>query len=68
MSQNLTKSGETSIRRVFKISILRGDETETIAIRPHIKSFTHFKEEIFNRMPQLKNKDFKIFYHGKSMQ
>lgn len=53
--------------RIFKVSILGPDGSETIAIKPCIKKYENFKEEIFIRLPELKNKNFKIFYHGESL-
>jgi hypothetical protein len=57
-----------SLSRIFKACILSADGSqETIAIKPCIKKFESFKEEIFIRLPELKNKNFKIFYHGESL-
>lgn len=52
--------------RIFKVCILGPDGSETIAIKPCIKKFENFKEEIFIRLPELKSQTFKIYYHGES--
>lgn len=52
--------------RIFKVCVLDGKKNpETFAIKPHLKNFDTFKEEIYIRLPELKNKSFKIFYTGK---
>lgn len=51
--------------RIYKICIVNSQSEkagEVFAIKPYLESFDSFKDEIFIRMPELKNQPLKIFY------
>lgn len=51
--------------RIYKVSFENGSgKKEVFAIKPYLENFDSFKEEIFIRMPELKNKSLKFFYEG----
>lgn len=54
--------------RIYKICIVNPSNesaNEMFAIKPYLESFDSFKDEIFIRMPELKNQTLKIYYQGK---
>lgn len=54
--------------RIYKICLLNQSNEngcEVFAIKPYLESFDSFKDEIFIRMPELKNQPIKIYYQGK---
>lgn len=54
--------------RIYKIFIVNNvNETEgdVFAIKPYLESYDSFKDEIYIRMPELKNQQLKIVYRGK---
>lgn len=52
--------------QVYKILFDNGSgKKEMFAIKPFLGRFDNFKDEIFIRMPELKNKSLKFYYEGK---
>lgn len=54
--------------RIYKICVVNNlteNTGEVFAIKPYLESFDSFKDEIFIRMPELKNQALKIYYQGK---
>lgn len=53
----------------FKIVVKSNNETKRtfIIIKPYLATLDNFKEEIFMRMPQLKNKPLEYHYEGQLM-
>lgn len=55
--------------RVYKVCLLNypdiGRDT-IICVKPLLNNWDTLKEEIFIRLPQLKNKELRISYEGKS--
>lgn len=51
--------------RIYKILFDNGSGTkEMFAIKPFLERLDDFKDEIFIRMPELKNKSLKFYYEG----
>lgn len=53
------------IYKVCVLNHLNDNSNEVFAIKPYLDSFDSFKEEIYIRMPELKNQQFRIYYEGK---
>lgn len=53
------------IYKVCVLNHLNDNSNEVFAIKPYLESFDSFKDEIFIRMPELKNQQFRIYYEGK---
>lgn len=56
------KHQKSKMSRIFKVCI---QGQEVIAIKPYLDNFQCFKEEIFIRKPDLKNKNLRFAYDGK---
>lgn len=53
--------------RIFKICIVNfpvEGANEVFLIKPTTDGFNNFQEEIFNRLPELKTQNLKIYYEG----
>lgn len=53
--------------RIYKICVVNNSNetaSDVFAIKPYLESFDSFKDEIFIRMPELKNQQLKIIYRG----
>lgn len=53
---------------IYKVCVVNQSNegaNEVFAIKPYLESFDSFKDEIFIRMPELKNQTLKIYYQGK---
>ncbi|XP_031624754.1 sequestosome-1 [Contarinia nasturtii] len=51
--------------RIYKICVVNNlteSAGEVFAVKPYLESFDSFKDEIFIRMPELKNQPLKIYY------
>lgn len=53
--------------QIYKVCVLNSlsdNANEVFAIKPYLESFDSFKDEIYIRMPELKNQPFRIYYEG----
>lgn len=53
--------------QIYKVCVLNhlsDNSNEVFAIKPYLESFDSFKDEIYIRMPELKNQQFRIYYEG----
>lgn len=53
------------IYKVCVLNHLNDNSNEVFAIKPYLDSFDSFKDEIYIRLPELKNQQFRIYYEGK---
>lgn len=61
IEQNIAK-----MSKYYKVSIQeKSVATEMFAVKPYLDSFDCFKEEIFIRKPELREKNLRFSYYGK---
>lgn len=50
--------------QIYKVCVISSNDNanEVFAIKPYLESFDSFKDEIYIRMPELKNQPFRIYY------